>query len=173
MTTLGAIISNTELGTPPFATSGGATGKVVQQVSTTIQTLVFTAGLIPIDNTIPQISEGGQIITLAITPTSLSNKLVIEFMTSASVDAVAIITMALFRDAIAAALAAGTIVPLNSSVQTAGGLIHTMTVPSLSAQTYRIRMGANGGTTRVNGTSAEQKYGGRGSTTLVISEIAP
>ena len=55
------------------------TGAVLQFKSAEYTTRTSVTTVIPFDDTVPQNDEGTEIITLAITPTSTSNKLVIEF----------------------------------------------------------------------------------------------
>lgn len=42
---------------------------------------------------------------------------------------------------------------------------------STSARTYKIRVGANTGTCRLNGTTTARLYGGASAATLVVREI--
>ena len=62
--------------------SGTATGfgggKVVQVVNTQTGAHASATGTFPNDDTIPQITEGSQFLSLAITPASTSNKLLVE-----------------------------------------------------------------------------------------------
>ena len=65
------------LNRPLITASGAGAGKIVQVVNVTDHTLSTTTATIPQDNTTPQNTEGLELFTLAITPTSASNKLLI------------------------------------------------------------------------------------------------
>ena len=54
------------------------TGKIIQIVNVTDGTTATGTTLVPPDNTIPQNTEGTEFMTLAITPTNASNKLLIQ-----------------------------------------------------------------------------------------------
>ncbi len=72
-------------------------GKVVQVVNFQTGAAATGTGLIPIDDTIPQITEGNEYMTLAITPTNATNKLKITVVAMLSNDTSdAIIACALF-----------------------------------------------------------------------------
>lgn len=141
-------------------------------VSTTTGAVATGTTAIPGDDTIPQITEGDQYMTLAITPLSASNTLVIEvsaFMSSSGGSAV---RWALFQDATANALAAGgDESPGNASLRHAG-LTHTMTAGTTSATTFRFRMGIGSGTLTFNGVSGGRYFGGVCASSIVIREIA-
>ena len=149
------------------------TGSVLQVVNATYSTYSSSATTIPDDNTIPQNTEGTEIITLAITPTSATSKLLITsvvFATSGS--AGSIIANALFQDATANALAA------TSTTAGAGGWMitdvmqHYMTSGTTSSTTFKIRAGGHVGTTYFNGNTGAQLYNGTGFCSLTIMEIA-
>jgi hypothetical protein len=151
----------------------GYAGAVLQVVQATYSTYSSSATTIPDDNTIPQNTEGTEIITLAITPTSATSKLLITsvvFATSGS--AGAIICNALFQDTTANALAA------TSTTAGAGGWMitdvmqHYMTSGTTSSTTFKIRAGGHVGTTYFNGNTGAQLYNGTGFCSLTIMEIA-
>ena len=147
--------------------------KFVQQVATQVGTMATGTGLIPFDNTIPQNTEGDQYMTLAITPTSATNILTINVIAVASNSIANTVTMALFQDSTANALATvfayqgtatgGLTIPLN----------HRMTSGTTSATTFKIRIGALGAsTTTFNGTGGAAYYGGTFASTIIITETS-
>lgn len=159
--------------------TGSGTGGVLQQVRTSLTTLQSVGTSIPFDNTIPQQTEGTQILSVAITPTSASSVLVIEAnvfggMSSSSQPRA---TVALFRDSTANSLAAVGY-STESDMGTAGvgitiPLFHAVSAGSTSATTFKIRVGVTTGTFHVNGTnSGSQLYGGVSSSTLFVTEYA-
>jgi hypothetical protein len=128
--------------------------------------------VIPFDDTIPQNTEGTEILAVAITPKFSTSRVLVrfegEFSASASLWGVA----ALFRDAAANALSGQFIwTPLAST----GHMISLSAFDSpasTSALTYRIRVGpSTAGTIRFNGTNTGRILGGVARTTLTLQEI--
>lgn len=133
-----------------------ANGVVVQVVSTNFTNAITGTTQIPLDNTIPQNTEGFEVMTQAITPKSATNILVIDatvFM--ASDTAGRWLTAALFQDSTVNALAVDA-----SFLTTATGVItiplsHSMVAGTTSSTTFKIRIGTNNtGTTSFNASAA-------------------
>lgn len=149
-------------------------GAIVQQVDTLSNAVATGTTAVPADDTIPQNTEGNEFMTLAITPTSSSNKLIIESVAvlAHSTDNV-LMCMALFQDTTANALAA---VP--TTIPEAGGnvnmkLYHSMTAGTTSATTFKIRAGGNvGSTTTFNGSAGARWYGAITHSYMRITEVA-
>ena len=147
------------------------TGDIVQGIS--YQTGAYATGttVMPSDDTIPQISEGDQYVSKAITPTSAINKLEIDIILHFSGDAVDSFSVALFQDSTANALA--------SSFHAIGyttALInfkHSMTAGTSSSTTFKVRAGVNtaGGNLYFNGQSAARKHGGVCASSIKITEV--
>ena len=136
--------------------SGTATGfgggKVLQMVTNQILTAVTGTTTTPFDDTIPQNTEGNEIITQAITPTASDSTLIIQCnlgsATHSGSDGKGII--ALYQDTTADALATGI-----KSIRNQGphhmGLTYKMTSGTTSSTTFKIRIGSNeAGTLIVN-----------------------
>jgi len=147
--------------------------KVVQVVNTSDGALASTTTVVPRDDTIPQNTEGGEFMTLAITPTNSSNKLKIEVTGQFSSTGANHVVMALFQDSTADALAVG-----SSRVSTADGatspsFVHYMTAGTTSSTTFKVRAGPNvAATVYFNGESGARLFGGVYSSTITITEIA-
>ena len=149
------------------------TGTLVQAVEASpIVTVVTCNTTIPFDDTIPQNTEGTEVITVSITPTSGSNRLVIEFSCVGSHNgAGAYNVAALFVDTTSDAIAT------TANYSTHSGplplnLRHELSAGSTSARTYKVRVGPNGGVYYVNGdSSANREYGGVLSARLRVTEI--
>lgn len=128
---------------------------------------------IPNDDTIPQKTEGDEYMTLAITPTSATNKLKIEVMACLSHSAVNDnICVALFQDATANALA---VVNDSESYQNrlhSIPLVHYMLAETAVETTFKVRAGGHSGaTTTFNGQSGSRVYGGVLASSITITEI--
>ena len=163
-----------QAGTSRSATIGLSVG-VYQTVSYQTGALATGTTVIPADDTIPQITEGDEYMTLAITPKSATSKLIIDvtFNGAHSSTSTPCTAVALFQDSTANALAA-------SFAQVSGGDIrfnvrfsHTMTSGSTSARTYRVRAGAHvAGTLTFNGGGGARTYGGVMASSITIQEVA-
>jgi hypothetical protein len=142
------------------------------QVATTNYSAVATGTtIIPIDDTIPQITEGTEFMTQAITPKATTNLLSIEVTFTCSCSVAAWLQVALFQDSTANALAATG----QYQASTAGfvnlKLTHTMSAGTTSATTFRVRGGADQvGTFTFNGSGGARRYGGITLSNIKITE---
>lgn len=151
-------------------------GTVVQVVQANVTSVVTCNSSIPIDNTIPQNTEGVEVVTATITPKSTTNKLLIMFSAMGSVSSASLGgNAALFQDSTANALAAGGGGdPRDSGIPFSTVLMHYMAAGTTSATTFKIRCGVtNGaGSFYINGNgSGTRLYGGVDSCQLIIMEI--
>jgi hypothetical protein len=164
-------ISSAGLATGGIGRSNMYTGAVLQVVNAQSGAVATGTSIIPGDDTIPQITEGTEYLTLAITPTSATSKLLIQvvWMGSSSVPSC---TIALFQDATANALAA-TISSMGAGSLTSIPLNYFMTAGTTSSTTFRLRFGSsNAATTTTNGQGGSRFYGGVANTSITITEIA-
>lgn len=145
------------------------------------QTVTFKTGAvatgptsIPHDNTIPQITEGDQYMSLAITPTNASSTLeitVTAFLSSSTND---FMTAALFQDSTANALTAICPTPPVANYSTTFHFIYVMTAGTTSTTTFKLRAGKGGvGTTTFNGEAGAQLMGGVMASRITIKEYLP
>lgn len=147
-------------------------GVSVQTVSTMSSAVATGTTLIPLDDSIPQITEGNEYMTLAITPKSATNVLVISVKTSLANSAAACnLIGALFQDATADALAATTVVSTGASNSSEIIFTHSMVAGNTTARTYRVRLGAQvAGTTTFNGRAGGRLFGAIPKSSIVITE---
>jgi hypothetical protein len=147
-------------------------GTVAQVVSDTKAILQTSASTIPADNTIPQITEGAEVLTASITPSHASSQLYIEVQVQLGGSTTTDGTAALFVDSTANALAAaGT--RLDVSTMHTIAFTHVVSAGSTSARTYRVRVGLASGTVSLNGANGNQRYGGVSASALVVREVLP
>lgn len=127
---------------------------------------------IPLDDTIPQNTEGDQYMSQAITPISAANVLDIQVVALLSGSASDEITGALFQDTTANALCA---VLVDVSTTNRGGTIpmnYTMVAGTTSSTTFKFRAGlTSAGTTTFNGRISARLYGAIPKSMLRITEI--
>ena len=124
------------------------------------------------DDTIPQITEGDEYMTLAITPTHASNKLIIQVVGNFAVSAADNLVMALFQDTTANALAAVQWFTSGANHSQQINLNHFMTTGTTSSTTFKVRAGETGSNTvTFNGAGGSRVFGGNGCSSITISEI--
>lgn len=155
---------------PAWATRG----KLVQEVNVQTGAVATGTTTIPFDDTIPQNTEGTEFMTLAITPTSATNKLKIEVVFYFSNSASTTNIVALFQDTTADALAtvSGFIDLATASLTLT--FTHYMTAGTTSATTFKVRAGSgSAGTLTFNGQSGARRFGGTAASSITISEIIP
>ena len=162
---------------------GGFTGNVIQVAYAELTTSTVTSSVsIPVDNTIPQNTEGAEILTCSITPKYANSILYVESNSyiGESANNVDNIVQALFRDSTADAISVSfnNASPPSSSSFT-GGLSFNPTymlakesANSTNATTFKLRAGGGGSPTtlRVNGTSS-QYFNGKLITYIRIIEV--
>jgi len=148
---------------------------VVQFVSTNNTGLIRVSAVIPLDDTIPQKAEGTEIITLAITPKSATNILLIEFSSCTQISAGGVaVLVALFQDATDNALAATWGGGDEGNQIRTSMLRYIMIAGTTAATTFKIRAGPNVvQNIAFNGdpVGATRRFGGVGSTWLTITEF--
>ena len=136
---------------------------VLQQVHTADAAVATGTTVMPSDDTIPQITEGDEYLTQAITPKATTNRLFIETVVyfSSSTGANSDLVIALFQDATAGALAAGGATIRSNDDIVILTLQHEMAAGTVSATTFRVRCGSpSAGTNTFNGSGAARLFGG-------------
>lgn len=126
------------------------------------------ATAVPIDDSVPTISEGNEILTTSFTPKSVTNKLRCTFTCTVSAAAP--------QNAVGSIFAGSTNIGSQCVIIAAADHKNSMVVVgeytpgSIAAQTISVRVGGSG-TIYVNGTSAGRVMGGAQKATLLIEEI--
>jgi hypothetical protein len=145
--------------------SGGGSGVIVQKVNVQTGAVATGTTLIPIDDTIPQNTEGDQYMSLSITPTSVTNDLYIHITVVISHNvALTWMMTALFQDSVAGALAA---MISYADTQFAARVV-TFTHKMAAGTT-----GSQAGTLTFNGVNASRYMGGIMASSITIEEIVP
>lgn len=146
--------------------------RVLQVVATQTGALSTGTTVIPRDDTIPQITEGFEVMTQAITPTSTTSFLQVDVAVHASCSVASDIVAALFRDAGANAIAVGS----QYATTGLGVMLVTfrarVTAGSTAATTFRVRIGPiTAGTVTFNGASGGRYYGGVYASSITVTEL--
>jgi hypothetical protein len=144
--------------------------KFISYAYTVVGTANSGTNPIPRDNSIPQISEGDEYMTLVYTPTSAASILKVDVALFVSNNTNADLTGALFRDAGANAIACG---HLNAGDPNLNPMSFTayVTAGSTSATTFRVRAGASGGLTTFNGEFGSGLFGGALASSITVTEL--
>ncbi len=164
----------------PLPLARGGTGVAVTrqlaQTATATRTTVGTGTTqIPGDDTIPQITEGDEYLTISFTPVNASSTLKIRASCTAAHSVAGVgLVLAIFQDAIANALAVDWATTPQISYCVPLNAYHEMTAGTTSAITFRLRLGGNAaGTTTVNGATGARLYGGVGLLRITVDEYLP
>lgn len=140
---------------------------------------------IPWDDTVPQITEGNELLSLTHTAKAVGNRLVFEGTVNWAEPSnhSDYFTVALFRVGTASALATAVDGASNGNARcTANGTYgqictmpfqFTTTATSTAAQTYTLRVGLNGGNVAINRGEGGRRLGGTLYNTLSVTEYAP
>lgn len=145
-------------------------GGLWQRVHASSATYSTVSTLIPNDDTIPQSTEGGEILSAAITPKNATHTIRVRISVQVSANSSARATVALFKDSEANALAAQGATLGSASMQVIQ-LEYEEPAASLSARTYKVRVGPSTGNCYVNGNSTSRQYGGVSRATLTVDEV--
>jgi hypothetical protein len=152
-----------------------APGAVIQTVNFETGAVATGTTIMPVDDTIPQITEGDQYMTLAITPKSATSKLIIavSWMGTINNSGASAITAALFQDATVNALAVGWFGTSTAGLAASINFTHNMISGTTSATTFRVRVGsAIAGSTTMNGSNGARLMGGVMASSIIIQEVA-
>lgn len=147
---------------------------IVQRVEATPYSTYSTDNThtFPIDNTIPQKTEGGSYCSVTITPTSASNKLVIEGIFYGGTDGANNIGVSICDTGINDCLAAVVVTNTGAGYAVAIPINCTIAAGSTATRTYQLRAGTAAGTLHINGIStSNQLFNGKLAARLSVTEV--
>lgn len=147
-------------------------GNVLQKVAKVVSAGVDITTVIPYDNTIPQNTEGDQVITLSFTPKSATSLLHIKFSAMVTSTNNPRITMALFVGAGADAVSATTALGAGANDANFGlALDFVMASPGTSAVNIAIRVGPDANTANFNKATGAQIFSTAMKSFLIVEEF--
>jgi len=158
------------LGFGAIATNDLPVGTVLNSVFAESSTEYVITTVIPFDNTIPQISEGTQIISATITPTKTTSRIVgFVSLNGDATDTTVQTVVAAFRGSATNAIASTWVryIAYSSLIS----FEFTDLPNTTSATTYSIRIGPDQQTLYVNRALGGSKLGGSNKITLILLEI--
>jgi hypothetical protein len=148
----------------------------IAQVVRDVETAYITCGTImPIDDTIPQNTEGDEILSVSITPTNAASTLliIVDLNVQLAV-ASGLFASAIFVDSVSNAIAGrvGTS-PTTGRVETSH-YTHSLSAGGTAVRTYKLRAGSATATDlKINGDDATRLLGGVMSSSLTVIEVLP
>ena len=153
----------------------GTVGKVLQVVNFQTGAVAGGTTVMPYDDTIPQITEGNEYMTLAITPSNALNILQINVVIYLSNNTANNTTScALFVGVSANALAAVATTQGANDQPEVVLINHTVIAGSTGVLTFRLRAGpSSAATLTFNGTNNTRRFGGVAASSITITEYTP
>jgi len=146
-------------------------GSIIQRTVGTYATSADLTAAIPVDDTLPLIGEGTQIISVSMTPRSTVNRFRARFSGFGANTAAGNYTVASLH------LNGGSAVAVSLHESRANNIPGPIAfeyewAPGVTtSQTIAVRAGPSAGTSRMNGTGAGRLFGGAAICTLVVEEI--
>ena len=150
-------------------------GEIVQtRRATTSSRVNVTVSTPLIDDSIPQNTEGVEVLTQAVTPRSATSLMRVSAHAIGTIGAVTTMTLALYRDSVANALGAAISTTSNANAYAIEGAVAiSEQSPGTSAATYKLRIGKTNGDVYINGSNSTTRiFGGVAATWLQVEEIA-
>lgn len=141
-----------------------------QIVSTEIITVDTYTSSISEDDTIPQNTEGDEVITRTITPTNTSNKIRVRGILYLSSTSTPRIVLSLFKDSDVNAIAVSSDDMTNNGRISEFNIDHEFVAGTVSEIDIKLRVGQSAGTTTINGVSGSRRYGGKLISKLIVEE---
>ncbi len=157
-------------GTLTATAAAPANGSLIQSVYAEYTANANITSVMPCDDTTPQNTEGMEILSLAITPTSPTS--ILRLRLNGYGTAGQTCGAAIFKDSDANAIAASAFYAAGGGQVSAIGLEKNLTAGGTSAITFKVRVGpSTAGTLRLNGITSGRFFNGLSATTLVIEEL--
>lgn len=179
---MSVVINGTTGITLPGNTSTALNAVPLQQLSgRTAQVQVYRTGaaasgfgLIPFDNTIPQITEGNQFMSITVTPTNASSTLEISVTAVLScTNNGQVVMAALFQVGVSDALAVASNTQVGTGISTIS-FKHHMTAGTTSPITFTVRGGGQAGSCYINSNNTSGSLmGGKYASSITVVEYLP
>jgi hypothetical protein len=157
-------------GTPRLYIGQPQPGDVVNTWRSNYTTYTSTTLVIPFDDTIPQITEGLNILTRSITLSKSTNRVRVRTSTVVAGDGVIGVAGAIFEAGAANAKGAAACLVAGTGYSTAL-IVEAEWAPGTTNLTVNFNVGPGGGTAYINGNNVTRLFGGAEAATMVIEEI--
>lgn len=161
-------------GSTQLTAPSAGTSVLAQSTICVTNSLVTASTVMPHDDTIPQNTEGTEVLTCAFTPTSGSNRLRVTATGWFCTPSTGYKSGAIFRDTTANAIKAANLGGYPADSCENFTIVAEDNAVAASATTYKLRIGPSSALNiYVNGISAARLFGGVGGTSIQIDEIVP
>jgi len=132
-------------------------------------------GVIPVDNTIPQISEGSQLISRSYTPLVIGSTLLISVSAFFESSAARYLSGAIFRDSVSDAIGSGICTATAAVLPVGLSVTAKFVTTSLTPITFTFRVGQNtaGASITFNGITSAGIFNGTNNSSITITEVLP
>lgn len=145
-------------------------GEEVQSAADQTGAVATGTTTVPLDDTIPQITEGDQYLSKAIVPSSACNILEIEAQLALRNTSAGSIIVSLFQDSTTDSLA--TVNRSTAAILVSAYIKFQLRAGTVSSTTFKVRAGSNAaGTTTFNGSAGSRLYGGVSNSFIKIREL--
>jgi len=153
--------------------SADTSGLVVGRAISTISSVVNCSTIMPLDDTIPQNTEGTEVITVSYTPIFADSILQIEAGFFGRTSGQWMVSNALFRDSVANALTANGLYTVTSTGAFSSTIYFEEVSGNTTARVYKLRCGPHAaGSFYINATNdGVRYYGGVANTYIKVTEI--
>lgn len=143
---------------------------ILQEVRYETGAYASSSASIPMDDTIPQITEGTQVMSASITPKSASSKITIDVLMFISGNGSNHSMAALFKDLASDAIETCLVTTSGTNYGLPIVMKKTLTLGDTSPHTFTVRIGPYSGTMYMNGNSAGRLFGGTFISSITIKE---
>lgn len=145
---------------------------LLQQVKYETGSWASSSALIPMDDTIPQITEGTQVMSVSIVPKKANSKVTVEVKMFISGNGSNHSMVAIFKDSDPNAIASGLVTTSGSNYGLPVVMEKTVSLGDTSPHTFSVRMGPYSGTMYMNGNSSGRLFGGTFVSSITLKEHA-
>jgi len=169
--TAAQVLTSNGVGAAPTFQDAASGGKLLSQSYAETSTSGSTSTTIPADNTIPQNTEGAQVLTVTHNRQSATSTLLIEVNVAGLSSAGWTMCAAVFQDATANALASGLFYQDSANIEDGAVVRARIASGSTGNTTFNVRVGPNGGTLYWNRAVAGDIYGGTLTSSITVTEV--
>jgi hypothetical protein len=146
-----------------------------QEVVASVSTVVTCTTVMPVDDTIPQNTEGDQVATVSITPEKADSQIEITVNACGSTSAGMFVAAAVFQDSVTDAISGSPSVEQTTGPNQKFNIAWSFNVAasSVAARTYKLRIGPHSaGAVYVNGSNGGGRiFGGSMQTSITAREV--
>lgn len=145
---------------------------ILQAATASYSGYALLSAAIPADDTIPTATEGTELLSVSITPSSASSRMVIRVTGLCATSAIATISTSVLVDGETSAFGAAALYADAASVPRLMTLTTEHLPGSTTPLTYKVRAGASAGSLRPNGVSSGRIFGGTAKWMMTVEEYA-